>query len=121
MEFGIGTDIENISRFNKLKEDENFLKKIFTDKEIKYCLSKSNPESHFAARYCGKEAVIKALNNINQITYDYKKIEILNNEKEVPFVNILDKKLENISIKISLSHNADKAIAFVFAIKKKSI
>lgn len=60
----IGIDIEEISRFSKKKYEHtrSFYKKIFTKDEIEYCLSKSNPYPHFAARFCAKEAAIKALN-----------------------------------------------------------
>ena len=41
---GIGIDIENISRFEKLKLSKNdrFLNKIFTKVELDYCFSKKN-------------------------------------------------------------------------------
>lgn len=60
---GIGVDIENIFRFRKLpyKKNRHFYEKIFTESEIKYCLSKADPYPHFAARFAAKEAVIKAL------------------------------------------------------------
>jgi len=61
--FGIGTDIVNIKRIDKLikKDGMKFKKRIFTLKEIKYCQIKKNSSSFFAKRYAAKEALSKAL------------------------------------------------------------
>lgn len=120
---GIGVDIENIDRFKeKIKKGRSFLRKIFSKRELDYCLSKINPALHLAARYAGKEAVIKAISNldINGLNYlDYKKIEIINNSKRVPLVKLININLSNIKFKISLSHSQDKALAFVIAMEVK--
>ncbi len=107
-ELGIGVDIEDINRFKKLKYSQNkkFYEKIFTEKEIEYCLSKKNPHQHFAARFCAKEAFMKAL---NRKVRDYKSIEIKSREGR-PFINWRNKKYL-----LSLSHDKDMAIAFVIA------
>ena len=78
----LGADIENIDRFAKLdlKKDRIFFNKIYTPAEIKYCFSKSNPDQHLAARFAGKEAVIKLISSLNK-KIPYKQIEILNNKK----------------------------------------
>ena len=58
--FKLGIDCTEISRFRDYHNDKLF-KKIFTEKEIKYCLSKSQPSQHFAVRFAAKESVYKAL------------------------------------------------------------
>ncbi len=117
-EFGIGVDIEDIKRFRNLNiaNNKQFLGKIFTKKELDYCFSKAKPEQHLAARYAGKEAVVKAICSLKKINIDYKKVEILNNKHNVPLAKI-NKDLGNLKIKISLAHCEDKAIAFVIASK----
>jgi len=103
---GIGVDIEDIGRFRKMEFEKNksFYKKVFTDQEIKYCLSKKDPYKHFTARFCAKEAFVKA---INKPIKDYKEVEVgLKNSK--PF--IVWKKQKHL---VSLSHEKDKAMAFV--------
>ena len=64
---GIGVDIENVERFRwlNIKNDSRFLNKIYAKEELKYCFSKKNPAPHLAARFAGKEAVIKAMNGIS--------------------------------------------------------
>jgi len=114
---GIGVDIEDISRFEKLNplNDDQFLKKIFTETEIKYCLSKHNKAQHFAARFGGKEAVIKALSDMGIQNINYNSIEIINDQNGVPKVTIKNAGISNIRINISLSHSKDMAIAFAIA------
>jgi len=103
----LGVDIEEISRFSKKPfiKNKTFYKKIFTEDEIKYCLSKSNPYPHFTVRFCAKEATIKALKNkkfaLNKIS-----IEIKNN---IPFLKINQKRIG----KVSLSHTENIGIAIV--------
>lgn len=102
----IGIDIEEISRFSKLKyeKSKSFYEKIFTPQEIKYCLSKSNPYPHFTARFCAKEAVLKALNQQIKLT----NIEIIMRNKKA-VLNLPTHK----QALLSLSHTKKYAIAFV--------
>lgn len=103
---GIGVDIESVSRFKALafEKNRNFYKRIFSADEIRYCLGKKNYHQHFAARFCAKEAFIKA---INRPVKDHRTIEI-KSEKNKPFIVWGNKKYL-----LSLSHDKDKAIAFV--------
>lgn len=112
MSLGIGVDCEEISHFKKI--NKNFLKKVFTKKELDYCKSKPNPPQHLAVRFAGKEAVIKALNSINKKVF-FNEIEILNDKNGVPYVKIINNKIRSkrFKIKISLSHSKDNAVAFV--------
>lgn len=115
---GVGVDIENIDRFNNFTNKQNhFLNRVFTNKELEYCFSKDAVAQHLAARFAGKEAVVKALCRIGQKIVDYKNIEIINDENKVPLVNLIGNQIENLKLEISLSHCKDKAIAFVIAIR----
>lgn len=112
--FGIGVDIENIERFNNIvyKEKKSFLNKIFTDEEMSYCFAKTNPAPHLAARFAGKEAVVKAISSTVGNILNYNDIEIINNKEGTPKVMIKKKGFEDLCFEISLSHNKDFAIAF---------
>ena len=107
----IGVDIEDINRFEN--KSQEFLNRIFTNDEQAYCLSKPNPESHFAVRFCAKEAVIKALSALTFSHPILNQIEVFHDENKFPRVRILDAKYENLTIDISLSHDKTKAVAFV--------
>jgi len=112
--FGIGVDIENIDRFKRLYPfKKKFLNKIFTKRELEYCLKKNKFAHHLAVRYAGKEAVIKALSKFYRKSIFYKDIEITNSKKGFPICKIKRKFICGLNIKISLSHCKDKAIAFV--------
>ena len=107
----IGCDIEETGNFINKTQDDRFLKKIFTDNELKYCFSKKNPEQHLCARFCAKEATIKALNDIEPKNINLKQIEVLNYDNGAPYIKI--KNMDNIQVKVSLAHTKDNAIAFV--------
>ncbi len=109
----IGVDIEDIERF-KGKSDE-FLHRIFTNSELDYCMKFSKPESHLTARFCAKEAVVKALTALQIEGVSYNQIEVFHNEKMCPKIRILKQLEKNIVFQVSLSHDRTKAIAFVTA------
>ena len=117
---GIGVDIENIHRFQKLSFEENktFNKNIFTPEEIKYCLEKSNPYQHFAVRFCAKEAFIKALYPKGEKGISYLDIEIGEKDRR-PIINLNGtikefadtKNIKNVYV--MLSHDGNYGIANV--------
>lgn len=111
----IGCDIEDISRFeNKtLEKDSKFLNRIFTKNELDYCFKNKNYAAHLTARYCAKEAVVKALSAIYPKIIPYSKIEILKFDNGAPYVNILIDELKNYNFSLTISHEKEKAIAFV--------
>lgn len=105
----IGVDIEDISRFKD--KPAAFYERVFTKSEIEYCVSKKNPESHFAARFCAKEAVFKALSSAGIQDVLITGIEIYNDENSCPRVRFLNPDIPY-NVHISLSHEKEKAIAF---------
>ena len=111
----IGVDIEDISRFKdkSIENDGTFLTRVYTQNELEYCFRNKNSAQHLAVRFCAKEAVIKAISNIYEKTLPLNKIEILNHSNGSPYVNILENELKNYRFEISLSHEKQKAIAFV--------
>jgi len=120
MKYSVGVDIEDISRFEKMAKakDKETLSTIYTELERKYCFSKAKPSQHLAAKFAGKEAVIKALRAFGHTEY-YSSVEIKNKKSGVPNVKLLNKKLgKKFDIAISLSHCKDKAIAFAVAVLK---
>jgi holo-[acyl-carrier protein] synthase len=116
---GVGVDIERIDRFKKPvdEKDNRFLNRIFSRAEIDYCLAHASPYSHLAVRYAGKEAVVKALNQLAIIGIGYSDIEILNNDSGVPLVTINKKNCSDVVVKLSLSHSDENAVAFALVIK----
>ncbi|MGD0534556.1 MAG: holo-ACP synthase [Methanoregula sp.] len=113
---GIGTDIESVRRFVKLPHEAfRVYEKIFTESEIACCLAKHSPAQHFAARFAGKEAVIKALADLGAAPAGYTEIEIENTPDGVPKAILKDPKYSNIQVNISLTHGAGVAMGFAVA------
>ena len=112
--FSIGCDIEENSRF--ADKSQEFFDKIFTKKEIEYCFKNKNYAQHFCARFCAKEAIVKALSEFNINNVSYSDIEILNKDNGAPTANI--KKYPEIKIKVSLSHSKTHSIANVLLIEE---
>ncbi len=109
----VGTDIVKVSRIKDLltTKEEKFLNKVFTEEEISYCNSYSNPAIHFSGKYAAKEAVKKALLSndlIKQISL--KDIKILNRDNKAPYVVIED--IMDLNYNVSISHEEEYAIAF---------
>lgn len=116
MKITVGNDIIEVSRIKESIESlgDKFLNRVYTDKEIKYCISKNVMKyEHFAARFAAKEAVFKAISTLleNKFSIGFKNIEILNDEKGKPFVNLLNVDIKKVNIDVSLSHVKEYAIA----------
>ena len=111
---GIGVDIENISRFQEFdfEKDSSFLNKTFTRKELDYCFSSRIPAQHLAARFAGKEAILKALSSLGRASLGYNDIEIENDDTGVPCVAVKKGGFGDLHIRLSLSHARDVAVAF---------
>lgn len=115
----IGVDVVEIKRIkdsvNKYKNQ--FLKRVFTDKEIEYSSDKHSKFSHLAARFCAKEAVMKALG----AAVTFKDIEVINDKFGAPYVKLYGraklvfkgKKAKNIQISLSHCKNYAVAVAMV--------
>jgi len=121
-EWNVGVDVVEVARFKGLdySSHRQFYERVFTSKEIEYCLSFKAPAPHFAVNFAGKEAVYKAINKF----YDVKlrDIEILRDEDGAPHVNLhlnpCGSKNESqetrlsLEVKVSLSHSPSYAVAF---------
>jgi holo-[acyl-carrier protein] synthase len=60
---GTGIDLAEVPRIAAAIErfGDRFLRRIFTDAEIRYCDSKANRAERYAARFAAKEAGLKAI------------------------------------------------------------
>ena len=127
MIFGTGVDIVEVYRMADAIEKwgDNFLKKIFTDKEISYSNSKRFSCQHFAARFAAKEAVVKAFGEPKKFPIKWTEIEVLNDGEGKPMIKFHKdalklKERKNISdVILSMSHSKNYAIANVILLKKK--
>jgi len=120
MILGIGIDLVDVRRMEGIifRWHEKFLKRIFTDREIRYCNNKKNPAQRFATRYAAKEAFIKALYPKGEKGIDYLDIEI-DMEDRRPIVRLegeIKGYAEELGVKntfVMLSHDGNYGIANV--------
>ncbi|KAI0389104.1 fatty acid synthase subunit alpha [Xylariaceae sp. FL0594] len=116
----IGVDVEDISAINI--DNETFVERNFTAKEIAYCRKSASPQSSFAGRWSAKEAVFKSLGAPSKgAGAPLKDIEILPNEIGAPIVTLhgdaaaAAKKGGIKEITVSISHSETQSIAIAVA------
>lgn len=113
MVIGIGIDIIEIDRIKDSVEKfgDRFLRKIYTDKELEYCIKKKYKYQHLAARFAAKEAVYKALATGWDTEVSWQHIEISNEPNGMPIVTLHGKLKKFLhkgkDLKISMSHSRD--------------
>lgn len=120
MIIGIGVDIIEISRIERLMKKESFRNKIFTVYELEY-LSDKRAESA-AGYFCVKEAVAKALGT-GFSEFWFNDIEVIKTEDGAPSVRLYRKAAEvatrkggvSLDINVSISHSKELATAVVIA------
>lgn|SRR5579859_803221 len=118
---GTGVDIcevhrigESIARFG-----DQFLHRVFTDDEIRYCQSKKNSVERFAARFAAKEAAMKALGTGWSRGVVWKGVEVAREPGGRPALRLHGKaaeiaeKLGVKKISLSLTHTESSAFAMV--------
>jgi len=124
MKIDTGVDLIEVRRIRDAikKYKSRFLNKIFTSREIEYAKGKRFYFENLAARFAAKEAVFKAIGNLN---FHWKDIEILNNGKGKPIV-YLNKRAKRMvakerieGINISLTHTKEYAIAQAVILRNK--
>ncbi len=119
MIYGIGNDIIEIERIKKACENESFLNRCFTPREIELFAGK--PQS-LAGNFAGKEAGVKGMGT-GVRGFMTGSLEILRDELGKPYANVYGdaKKIcDKIGISrfhISISHSKDYAAAVAVAEK----
>jgi phosphopantetheine--protein transferase-like protein len=108
--FAVGNDLVHIENF-KLSLSDLFKKKVYTQAEISYCESFSNSLQRYASTWAAKEAVYKAIKQLDTRSLGWKKIEISRAKKAgIPTV-VLPAHLKNYELSLSISHDAEYAWA----------
>ena len=115
---GIGIDITEVNRLRQAVQrwGDDFLKRIFTAKELENAKTRGNLYQHLAGRFAVKEAVFKALGNRE---LGWKDIQVFNDEEGKPKCVILDSlKSRNCEVIVSISHVKNYAVANAIVAKK---
>ena len=121
---GIGIDIIETGRIkNQIeKEGDRFYEKIFTKKEIEYCMQGANVSvqaQRLAGRFAAKEAFFKAVGTGLRNGLRWIDVEVMNDELGRPILILNNKALKMIkdrhisNLHISISHCIEYASAIV--------
>ncbi len=113
---GVGLDLCDVTRFERLQENEAFIRRVFTEAEIEYCRkrNKGTPQS-FAARFAAKEAFVKALGTGVRNGVALADVEVCTEESGKPFIVLhgeTKKFADNYGVtKVHLSLSHEKGVA----------
>ena len=118
---GTGIDISEVPRIKAsiARFGDRFLRRIFTEAEIRYCDSKANRVERYAARFAAKEAAMKAIGTGWNYGVTWRDVEVCRQPGGRPTIAFHGKaaefaaKLGAVRTALSLSHTKEYAIAQV--------
>jgi holo-[acyl-carrier protein] synthase len=87
MIIGTGIDLVNMERIERAvnRWGNLFLRRVFTEKEIEWCLKRTRPSECFAIRFAAKEAFLKAIGWGLRNGIQWIDIEVENDAMGKPF------------------------------------
>lgn len=76
---GLGLDVTDVDRIADTIEryGDRFLRRVFTEGEMAYCLRRRVPAVHFAGRFAAKEAAMKALGTGHSLGVLWRDVEVV--------------------------------------------
>jgi holo-[acyl-carrier protein] synthase len=104
--FAIGNDLVFMPNFEASLTDL-FKKKVYTDSEIAYCDQFDKPLLRYASTWAGKEAVYKALKQMDDSTLGWKKIENIRKKNAGEPQVVLHDNPGRFKISLTISHDGD--------------
>lgn len=118
----VGVDLVEVARITRLAARPVGLASILTVRELDYCCSRKRPDEHVAGRFAAKEAVLKAFGTGRAGAIRWTDVEVLNDPAGRPVAHLHGACADRasryglLSLAISISHTADLAIAYAFAL-----
>ena len=117
---GVGVDLADIGRVaDVLEKNPRFAQRCFTEHEQDYAFRFANPSRRLAARFAGKEAVMKSMGT-GWRRIRWTDVEITGGGK--PTVNIFGPAAARaamigvIGFEVSITHTDDQAMVFAIAL-----
>jgi holo-[acyl-carrier protein] synthase len=118
---GIGVDIIDNKRIDKLIKDKKFIQKIFNKQELYFSNKSKIKKNFYAKRFAAKESFSKALGTGIRKDLTFRDITILNDKLGKPFYKKTKKlndiiynkfRIKNYNLFLSISDEKDYSIAF---------
>lgn len=121
MILGLGSDLAEVSRIRASRErfGERFLRRVYTQAELDYCLAKANAEERLAGRFAAKEAAMKALGTglLGGITWhEFEVVRLPSGKPTMAFHGTAARIAERQGVRrahVTITHTAELAMAVV--------
>lgn len=118
---GMGTDIAEIDRVAAAirRHGQAFLKRVFTETEIRYCERHKARDERYAARFAAKEAMMKALGTGWRRGVRWRDIEVRNAASGKPGIFLAGEAEKHAArlgarhFHLSITHSGNLALALV--------
>ena len=127
MILGIGVDIIENKRIEKSIKNRNFIKRIYSSKELIESDKINNKVAFFSKRFAAKEAFSKALGTGFRMNLNFKDIEVINDKMGKPhyvknkkITKLIQKKYKTKKFNCFLSISDEKKYSTAFAIIQTS-
>ena len=124
---GIGVDIIENKRIEKSIKNRNFIKRIYSSKELTESDKINNKVAFFSKRFAAKEAFSKALGTGFRMNLNFKDIEVINDKMGKPhyvknkkITKLIQKKYKTKKFNCFLSISDDNKYSTAFAIIQTS-
>lgn len=113
IEFSVGVDTEEISRFAGMPEST--LRALLGEEELKGSAEFALPAARLAGTWCAKEAVVKALWPWVQL--DPRRVLVQRDEDGRPHAHVSgwDASDAGVTVRVAISHSGSVATAFALA------
>lgn len=124
---GIGAEIAECLRIARMIErhGEQFVNRVYTADEVRYCQCRRQSTQHFAARWAAKEAVLKALGIGSRRGVAWTDIEIRNAPSGRPAVAVrgaikdVVERLGVAEVLVSIAHCRTYATAYAMVLGRE--
>lgn len=118
---GMGVDLAEVGRVRRLldRDPDRFRRRCFTDHEWQYAQRFRDPAERLAARFAGKEAVMKSL-GVGWRYVPWRDIEITGGG--APTVNLSGKAAQRAGmlgvdrVMVTITHTGDQALVMALAV-----
>lgn len=118
---GTGIDVAVVQRVTNAiaRFGDHFLRRIFTEKELRYCNASRNRDQRYAAHFAAKEATMKALGTGWGQGVQWCDIEVGHDAVECPTITLhgeaarIAAELAVKRIHVSIAHSPEQALAQV--------
>ena len=117
-QFSVGNDLVFMPDFEKSLNDL-LKKKVFTELEKAYCEQFDNALLRYASTWAAKEAVYKAVKQVDNSTLGWKKIEITHDKPGGKPSVLIHKGPTGFNISLTISHDGDYVWAVAFLTVKR--